>query len=54
MYGYLYHFIKCETQDWCWWLTFVVLATWEAEIRRIMFQANQAEKLHGLETILPK
>jgi hypothetical protein len=26
-----------------WWLTSVILATWEAEIRRIMFEANLAK-----------
>jgi hypothetical protein len=27
----------------CWWLTPVILATWEAEIRRIEFKASQGK-----------
>jgi hypothetical protein len=27
-------------EAWCWWLTPVILATWEAKIRMIMFKAS--------------
>jgi hypothetical protein len=36
----------------CWWLTPVILATWEAEIRRILVQGHPKQIVH--ETPSPK
>jgi hypothetical protein len=35
-----------------WWLTLVILATWETEIRRIMVQGQPVQIVH--ETLSPK
>jgi hypothetical protein len=32
--------VKKLTVAWCWWLMSIILATWEAEIRRIMIQGQ--------------
>jgi hypothetical protein len=36
----------------CWWLTPVILGTWEAEIRRIMVPGQPGQIVH--ETLSPK
>jgi hypothetical protein len=37
---------KNEWHTWCWWLTSVILATWEAEIGRIELQGQPRQIVH--------
>jgi hypothetical protein len=38
------HFLRVDFEVGCWWLTLVIPATWEAEIRRIMVQSQPGQK----------
>jgi hypothetical protein len=43
---------KLQEDSGCWWLTLAILATWEAEIRRIMVRGQPGQIVH--ETPSPK
>jgi hypothetical protein len=39
-------FLKKDFQVQCWWLTAVILATWEAVIGRIVIPSQPGQKIH--------
>jgi hypothetical protein len=48
----VYFCLKNDKQAGCWWLTSVILATQEAEIRRIMVRSQPGQIVH--ETLSQK
>jgi hypothetical protein len=52
MTGFKNYFEKNKWEAGCWWVTFVILATWKAEIRRIMVWDLPVETVH--KTLISK